>query len=188
MIHIHGLLRFSCCWVFGSLHDVVFGMQTRSDVWSTNIQTLDLSSRATLHGSGINRFWTRVEGYKGPLLMLMEATSEEGGEEKSGKWVVGAFVPGGFDNKEVFYGSSSCCLFAVAPHLSPYRSTGLHSSTSPDSHFWFIDSLVLVKSWSSFLSATWYQLSFFKIVLTNIKSRQLWCISLYKLTLHVVPL
>jgi hypothetical protein len=70
-----------------------------------------------------------VEGYKAPLLMLISGTSTEGdnNEPTGEKWVVGALIPGGFDNKEVFYGDSGCCLFAISPHFLSLRSTGMSS-------------------------------------------------------------
>ena len=95
-----------------------------------------MSCRSSNHGRGISRFWTRVEGYKGLVLMLISATSiesdDDGGQERAGEsWVAGALVLGGFDNKEVFYGTSSCCLFAVAPTFLPIRTTGILSYTMP---------------------------------------------------------
>lgn len=72
-----------------------------------------------------------MEGYKAPLLMLMSGTSTEGdnNEPRGEKWVVGALVPAGFENKGVFYGNSGSCLFAISPHFLPLRSTGI--STIP---------------------------------------------------------
>ena len=75
-----------------------------------------------------------MEGYKAPVLMLISGTLTEGDNNEliGEKWVVGALVPGGFDNKEVFYGNSGCCLFAISPHFEPLRSTG--TSTVPLRH------------------------------------------------------
>ncbi|CAK9209756.1 unnamed protein product [Sphagnum troendelagicum] len=98
------------------------------DLWGGSESYPSLIYRASNHGRGMNRFWTRVEGYKGPLLMLISATTKDGDESESvskrKKWIVGALIPGGLDNKENFYGSSGCCLFAVAPNFLPLRSTG----------------------------------------------------------------
>jgi hypothetical protein len=104
------------------------------DLWGGSESYPSLIYRASNHGQGMNRFWTRVEGYKGPLLMLISATTKDGDESESvskrKKWIVGALIPGGLDNKENFYGSSGCCLFAVAPNFLPLRSTGtLHTQT-----------------------------------------------------------
>eukprot|EP00897_Mesotaenium_endlicherianum_P009832 jgi/Mesen1/8878/ME000530S08278 len=92
--------------------------------------------RASLHGRGVNRFFARVEGYRGPvLLLLLCSTSASSQDMPSGEaavegeqWVVGCMVPKGFDNKGAFYGLSGGCLLAVRPEFKPLRSTGRESN------------------------------------------------------------
>ncbi|KAG0617387.1 hypothetical protein M758_5G186300 [Ceratodon purpureus] len=124
-----GLLTLGTAWAVGlSQRDSSgSGLVTAAcDLWSSSNSYPTLLYRASSHGRGINRFWTRVEGYKAPLLLLISGTSTEGDNNKptGENWVVGALIPGGFDNKEVFYGNSGCCLFAISPHFVPLRSTG----------------------------------------------------------------
>ncbi|KAI3766506.1 hypothetical protein L2E82_16569 [Cichorium intybus] len=33
--------------------------------------------RASLHGKDLNRFWSNIEGYNGPILVLISATLED---------------------------------------------------------------------------------------------------------------
>ncbi|KAJ6399573.1 hypothetical protein OIU77_020182 [Salix suchowensis] len=50
----------------------------------------NLIYRSSLHGKGLNRFWSNVEAYLGPLLILISATSGDANEDctNSRKWVV----------------------------------------------------------------------------------------------------
>lgn len=124
-----GLLTLGTAWTIGLSQRDSSGsdlVTAACDLWGSSNSYPTLLYRASSHGRGINRFWTRVEGYKAPLLMLISGTSTEGdnNEPTGEKWVVGALIPGGFDNKEVFYGNSGCCLFAISPHFLSLRSTG----------------------------------------------------------------
>ncbi|KAK1391648.1 TLDc domain-containing protein [Heracleum sosnowskyi] len=82
----------------------------------------NLLYRSGLHGRGLNRFWANVEGYKGPVLMLIAASSgdaHEGGKE----WIIGALTDQGFENKDTFYGTSGS-LYALSPVFHTFSSSG----------------------------------------------------------------
>ncbi|KAJ6306369.1 hypothetical protein OIU78_021645 [Salix suchowensis] len=76
----------------------------------------NLIYRSSLHGKGLNRFWSNVEAYLGPLLILISATSGDANEDctNSRKWVVGALILQGFENRDMFYGTSGT-LYAIDP-------------------------------------------------------------------------
>lgn len=82
----------------------------------------NLLYRSNLHGRGLNRFWSNVEGYQGPLLILISATSGDGSANKR-NWIVGALTHQGFENRDLFYGSSGS-LYAVSPVFHVYPPTG----------------------------------------------------------------
>ncbi|KAL9271597.1 hypothetical protein AKJ16_DCAP25566 [Drosera capensis] len=81
--------------------------------------------RSSLHGKGLNRFWSSTEGYLGPLLMLISAYSTEGSEtDPSGrKWIIGALTEQGFENRDVFYGTGGH-LFAIWPVFHIFSPSG----------------------------------------------------------------
>ncbi|KAK7316975.1 hypothetical protein RJT34_00827 [Clitoria ternatea] len=85
----------------------------------------NLIYRSSTHGRGLNRFWSHVEGYKGPLLILVAASSGDGHEGNSynRKWVIGALTDQGFENKDVFYGNSGC-LYSISPVFHVFPPTG----------------------------------------------------------------
>ncbi|KAL9313827.1 hypothetical protein ACSQ67_019279 [Phaseolus vulgaris] len=78
--------------------------------------------RSSTHGRGLGRFWSRVEGYKGPLLILISASSGEPHEGNSvdRKWVIGVLTDQAFESKDIFYGNSGC-LYSIDPvfHVFP---------------------------------------------------------------------
>ena len=78
--------------------------------------------RSSIHGKGLSRFWSNVEGYNGPLIVLISASSAESSEvdRSSRGWVIGVLITQGFENRETFFGSSGY-LFAISPifHLFP---------------------------------------------------------------------
>ncbi|XP_050364514.1 uncharacterized protein LOC126783146 [Argentina anserina] len=82
----------------------------------------DLLYRSHLHGRGLNRFWSNVQGYQGPLLVLIAATSEDGSANKR-NWIIGALTHQGFENRDLFYGSSGC-LYALSPVFHAYPPAG----------------------------------------------------------------
>ncbi|XP_062101767.1 uncharacterized protein LOC133807445 isoform X3 [Humulus lupulus] len=85
----------------------------------------NLLYRSSLHGRGLNRLWSNVEGYQAPLLMLisshLEGASESSNTEK--KCIIGVLTHQGFENKDTFYGSSGS-IYAVHPVFHAYSSTG----------------------------------------------------------------
>ncbi|CAN1824383.1 hypothetical protein LINPERHAP1_LOCUS30753 [Linum perenne] len=81
--------------------------------------------RSSVHGKGMNRFWSNVEGYHGPLLILVSATSGDSHEESSvaKKWVIGALTQQGLENKDQFYGTSAT-LYSIFPVFHAFPSSG----------------------------------------------------------------
>ncbi|KAI7734162.1 hypothetical protein M8C21_026394 [Ambrosia artemisiifolia] len=77
----------------------------------------NLLYRSSLHGKGLSRFWSNVEGYNGPILVLISATSEDH------SWSIGALTHQGFENKDAFYGTSGS-LYAISPVFNHLTSSG----------------------------------------------------------------
>ncbi|KAK1391623.1 hypothetical protein POM88_010679 [Heracleum sosnowskyi] len=85
----------------------------------------NLLYRSGLHGRGLNRFWANIEGYKGPVLMLIAANSgdaHEGGKE----WIIGALTDQGLKNKDAFYGTSGS-LYALSPVFHTFSPSDMDS-------------------------------------------------------------
>ncbi|KAF2324666.1 hypothetical protein GH714_016189 [Hevea brasiliensis] len=85
----------------------------------------NLLYRSSLHGRGLNRFWSNIEGYLGPLLFLVSATSGDVHEDSTSvrKWIIGALTQQGFENKDMFYGSSGS-LYAISPIFHVFSPSG----------------------------------------------------------------
>lgn len=84
----------------------------------------NLLYRSSLHGRGMNRFWANVEGYNGPLLILVSASSGVDDSDSSvGRWVIGVLTEQGLQNKDVFYGSSGY-LYAISPIFHVFSPHG----------------------------------------------------------------
>ncbi|KAF5739352.1 hypothetical protein HS088_TW12G00557 [Tripterygium wilfordii] len=85
----------------------------------------NLLYRSSLHGRGLNRFWSNIEGYHGPLLTLVSATSKDANEDNScsKSWIIGALTQQGFENKDNFYGSSGK-LYAISPVFHAISPSG----------------------------------------------------------------
>lgn len=81
--------------------------------------------RSSLHGKGLNRFWSHVEGYHGPLMMLISGSSDESDNVgiKVQKWIIGALTQQGFENKDLFYGTSGS-LYAISPIFDVFSPSG----------------------------------------------------------------
>ncbi|KAK9136232.1 hypothetical protein Syun_015562 [Stephania yunnanensis] len=77
---------------------------------------------SSLHGKGLNRFWSNIEGYSGPMLILVSGNSPEV-ESSIGRWVIGVLTQQGFENKDVFYGSSGE-LYAISPVFHVFPPSG----------------------------------------------------------------
>jgi hypothetical protein len=74
----------------------------------------------------LNRFWSKIEGYKGPLLILVSASNGDAHEGSTDvkKWIIGSLTQNGFENRNMFYGSSGS-LYAISPVFQVFSSTGL---------------------------------------------------------------
>ncbi|KAM0893183.1 hypothetical protein ACQ4PT_025273 [Festuca glaucescens] len=87
------------------------------------MDTEDLLYRSSAHGRGLSRFWSCVEGYKGPALILLSAFSNGGGEnvDADQRWGIGVLTEQGFENKDTFYGSSGflCATYPIFRMLLP---------------------------------------------------------------------
>ncbi|KAK6939365.1 TLDc domain, partial [Dillenia turbinata] len=70
----------------------------------------------------LNRFWSNIEGYYGPLLMLVSASSGDGQESNDSvnRWIIGVLTEKGFENRDQYYGGSGN-LYAISPvfHVFP---------------------------------------------------------------------
>jgi hypothetical protein len=98
--------------------------------------------RSSLNGKGMNRFWSNVEGYKGPLLILVAASSVDNNDKEAKKWIIGVLTDQGVENKDAFYGTSAN-LFAIDPVFHIFSSSGkekncvythLHKAGRYDAH------------------------------------------------------
>ncbi|XP_039114862.1 uncharacterized protein LOC120250144 [Dioscorea cayenensis subsp. rotundata] len=76
----------------------------------------NLLYRSSIHGKGLTRFWSNVEGYHGPLLFLLAASSANTneGSDSAKKWIIGVLTGQGFENRDTFFGSSGN-LYAISP-------------------------------------------------------------------------
>ncbi|XP_073021239.1 uncharacterized protein [Primulina eburnea] len=80
----------------------------------------NLIYRSSLHGKGLNRFWSNVDGYNGPLLVLISACEDA---SSARRWIIGALTHQGFENKELFYGNSGS-LYTLSPIFNSLTSSG----------------------------------------------------------------
>ncbi|XP_062227025.1 uncharacterized protein LOC133925183 isoform X2 [Phragmites australis] len=89
------------------------------------MDTDDLLYRSSVHGKGLSRFWSCVEGYNGPMLILLSALSNGGGEnvDSDRRWVLGVLTEEGFESQGTFYGSSGF-LCATHPIFRMLRPSG----------------------------------------------------------------
>ncbi|XP_042493468.1 uncharacterized protein LOC122073040 [Macadamia integrifolia] len=85
----------------------------------------NLLYRSAIHGKGLSRFWSNIEGYHGPLLILISANSEDahGCDGNVRRWVIGILTEQGFENRDVFYGNSGC-LYSISPVFHVFSSSG----------------------------------------------------------------
>ncbi|KAL6651862.1 hypothetical protein ACP70R_010787 [Stipagrostis hirtigluma subsp. patula] len=83
----------------------------------------DLLYRSSVHGKGLSRFWSCVEGYNGPMLILLSALSNDGGVnvDVDRRWMIGVLTEEGLENKDTFYGSSGflCAIHPTFRMLPP---------------------------------------------------------------------
>lgn len=85
----------------------------------------NLLYRSSLHGKGLNRFWSNTEGYLGPLLMLVSGYSGDSHDAntRDKKWVIGVLLQQGLESRDHFYGSPGN-LYAVDPIFHAYLPSG----------------------------------------------------------------
>ncbi|XP_021905325.1 uncharacterized protein LOC110820205 isoform X2 [Carica papaya] len=85
----------------------------------------NLLYRSSLHGRGLNRFWSNIEGYHAPLFILVSASSADIHENSTTerKWMIGVLIHQGLESKDVFYGSSGN-LYAISPVFHVFPPTG----------------------------------------------------------------
>ncbi|CAN4122952.1 unnamed protein product [Withania somnifera] len=76
--------------------------------------------RSSLHGKGLNRFWSNVEGYNGPLLILISAQEAN---NDARRWVIGALIHQGLENHDSFYGTSGS-LYSISPVFHVFTPSG----------------------------------------------------------------
>ncbi|XP_073126246.1 uncharacterized protein [Henckelia pumila] len=86
----------------------------------TDVKNENPIYRSSLHGKGLNRFWSNVEGYNGPLLVLISACEDACSARR---WIIGALTHQGFENKELFYGNSGS-LYTLSPVFHSLTSSG----------------------------------------------------------------
>ncbi|KAI3432024.1 TLDc domain-containing protein [Psidium guajava] len=81
--------------------------------------------RSSLHGKGLNRFWSNTEGYLGPLLMFVSGYSGDSHEAdaRDNKWVIGVLLQQGLESRDHFYGSPGN-IYAVDPLFHAYLPSG----------------------------------------------------------------
>lgn len=83
--------------------------------------------RASVHGRGLSRFWSNVEGYNGPILLLISAmvanSSEADNRMTSNKWIIGILSEQGLESRDVYFGSSAY-LFAIDPIFRAFPPSG----------------------------------------------------------------
>ncbi|XP_047066044.1 uncharacterized protein LOC124674054 [Lolium rigidum] len=85
------------------------------------MDTEDLLYRSSAHGRGLSRFWSCVEGYKGPALILLSAFGGGENVDADQRWGIGVLTEQGFENKDTFYGSSGflCATYPIFRMLLP---------------------------------------------------------------------
>jgi len=81
--------------------------------------------RSSLHGKGLNRFWSNVEGYNGPMLILVAASLGDVHDDNGTvrRWILGILTHQAFENRDTFYGSSGN-LYAISPVFNAFPSSG----------------------------------------------------------------
>jgi len=60
------------------------------------------------------------------MLILISATSGDASEDSTNcrKWIVGALTHQGFENRDIFYGTSGT-LYAISPVFHMYSPSGM---------------------------------------------------------------
>lgn len=89
------------------------------------IDPKNLLYRSSIHGKGLSRFWSNIEGYNGPLMILLAANSAKAseGDSSTGRWLIGMLTSQGLENKDTFFGSSGH-LYAISPIFRVFSPSG----------------------------------------------------------------
>lgn len=115
MISNGNILSIRSCMFQSSHHLYIIWFWV--DLSKNQFQT---TCRSAVHGKGLTRFWSNVEGYNGPVLVLISAFEDE---SMTRTWIIGALTHQGFENKESFYGTSGA-LYALSPVFHALLSSG----------------------------------------------------------------
>ncbi|KAJ8540931.1 hypothetical protein K7X08_001747 [Anisodus acutangulus] len=95
--------------------------------------------RSSCHGKGLNRFWSNVEGYNGPLLILISAHEVN---NDARRWIIGILIHQGLENHDTFYGTSGS-LYSISPVFHVFTPSGkeknfvyshLHATVKYEAH------------------------------------------------------
>ncbi|XP_042472297.1 uncharacterized protein LOC122054949 [Zingiber officinale] len=121
----------------GDVHDAY--LLTRGRAWAVSltqreklseelssfqVNSWDLLYRSSIHGKGLSRFWSNVEGYNSSLFVLVSASSEDSTEHNNPRrWIIGISTAQGFENKDSFFGSSGN-LYAINPIFRVFPPSG----------------------------------------------------------------
>ncbi|KAL1561078.1 hypothetical protein AAHA92_03825 [Salvia divinorum] len=118
----HRLLTPGRAWAISlSLRGAMYEEMSKACFPSDDNETIDnLLYQSSVDGKGLNRFWSRVEGYNGPTLMLISACEQK---TNARPWIIGALTNGGFENKDIYYGNSGS-LYALSPVFHAFLSSG----------------------------------------------------------------
>ncbi|KAG5613447.1 hypothetical protein H5410_024728 [Solanum commersonii] len=76
--------------------------------------------RSSLHGKGLNRLWSNIEGYNAPLLILISAHEAN---NDARRWIIGAIIHQGLENHDTFYGTSGS-LYSIGPVFHVFTPSG----------------------------------------------------------------
>lgn len=123
-----GLLTSGTAWAIAlAIRAPLGGESLMESIMSVSHSSIlpNLIYRSSQHGKGLNRFWSQVEGYNGPSLILVSGSLKQDGSDQG--FIIGAFTNQGFENRDSFYGSSGA-LYAVKPLFRSFFPTGRDKS------------------------------------------------------------
>ncbi|XP_078448351.1 TLD-domain containing nucleolar protein [Wolffia australiana] len=123
----NSLLTCGRAWAISlSSRDTVSEELSRACFQEKSSETFNnLLYRSKFHGKGLSRFWSNVEGYHGPILLLLsirppEPTNPEGSQSKH---IIGILTAQGFENRDVFYGDHGY-LYSLSPVFRIFSPSG----------------------------------------------------------------
>ncbi|KAJ3692650.1 hypothetical protein LUZ60_011745 [Juncus effusus] len=89
----------------------------------------NLLYRSSVNGKGLTRFWLNVEGYNGPVFLLISGFSPNSSDlnnndsNNENKWIIGVLTEQGFENKDTYFGNSAH-LYALDPVFHSFSPSG----------------------------------------------------------------